>query len=300
MPFSPPTLAHSEDFFVGGVGTFAPDVVGTLPPASVGTGSVVGTGDGSVVGVGVPGGVGVSVGFGSGVGVGVFVGFGVLVGVGVFVGFGVFVGVGVDVGVGVSVGSGVGVGVSVGTGVGVGVSVGSGEGVGVSVGITVGVGDGCSVYSVGVGPSSVPGDVTMHPHSSITAAAASIKTKISLLNRFISDKSFPLLSTGTRCSVFSHADTYILYHNVSLNANKKSAQIPPTKKKANRDQTPDSLSWATRIRTLKMTESESVALPFGDSPKALPFRQQSLLYTNPVKFASILRKILHIFSSVNF
>ena len=25
-------------------------------------------------------------------------------------------------------------------------------------------------------------------------------------------------------------------------------------------------SWATRIRTLKMTESESVALPFGDSP----------------------------------
>ena len=54
-------------------------------------------------------------------------------------------------------------------------------------------------------------------------------------------------------------------------------------------------SWATRIRTLKMTESESVALPFGDSPRMLPFRQQSLLYTNLQKFASILRKILHIF-----
>ena len=26
------------------------------------------------------------------------------------------------------------------------------------------------------------------------------------------------------------------------------------------------VNWATRIRTLKMTESESVALPFGDSP----------------------------------
>ena len=33
-------------------------------------------------------------------------------------------------------------------------------------------------------------------------------------------------------------------------------------------------SWATRIRTLKMTESESVALPFGDSPSI----QRYILY----------------------
>ena len=35
-------------------------------------------------------------------------------------------------------------------------------------------------------------------------------------------------------------------------------------------------SWATRIRTLKMTESESVALPFGDSPSI----QRYILYSS--------------------
>lgn len=42
-------------------------------------------------------------------------------------------------------------------------------------------------------------------------------------------------------------------------------------------------SWATRIRTLKMLESESSALPFGDSP--LP--QQMVVYINYKKNASV-------------
>ena len=49
--------------------------------------------------------------------------------------------------------------------------------------------------------------------------------------------------------------------------NKKSRQA-----KRLRDQ--DLTNWATRIRTLKMTESESVALPFGDSPST----QRDVLY----------------------
>ena len=35
-------------------------------------------------------------------------------------------------------------------------------------------------------------------------------------------------------------------------------------------------SWATRIRTLKMTESESVALPFGDGPIFIKIPQSVL------------------------
>ena len=45
-------------------------------------------------------------------------------------------------------------------------------------------------------------------------------------------------------------------------------------------------SWATRIRTLKMLESESSALPFGDSP--LP--QQMVVYINYKKNASVFLK----------
>ena len=44
-----------------------------------------------------------------------------------------------------------------------------------------------------------------------------------------------------------------------------------------------SLSWATRIRTWKMLESESSAVPFGDSP--LP--QQMVLYINARNNASV-------------
>ena len=51
-------------------------------------------------------------------------------------------------------------------------------------------------------------------------------------------------------------------------------------------------SWATRIRTLKMLESESSALPFGDSP--LP--QQMVVYINDKKNASVfLKKIKKLF-----
>ena len=42
-------------------------------------------------------------------------------------------------------------------------------------------------------------------------------------------------------------------------------------------------SWATRIRTLKMLESESSALPFGDSP--LP--QQMIVYIIARENASV-------------
>ena len=37
-------------------------------------------------------------------------------------------------------------------------------------------------------------------------------------------------------------------------------------------------SWATRIRTLKMTESESVALPFGDSPMSFRLVYDTLIF----------------------
>ena len=51
-------------------------------------------------------------------------------------------------------------------------------------------------------------------------------------------------------------------------------------------------SWATRIRTLKMLESESSALPFGDSP--LP--QQMVVYTKAQNNAStFLKKFKKIF-----
>ena len=53
-------------------------------------------------------------------------------------------------------------------------------------------------------------------------------------------------------------------------------------------------SWATRIRTLKMLESESSALPFGDSP--LP--QQMVVYINDKKNASVfLKKIKKLFGA---
>lgn len=45
-------------------------------------------------------------------------------------------------------------------------------------------------------------------------------------------------------------------------------------------------NWPTRIRTLKMLESESSALPFGDSP--LP--QQMVVYIIVRKIASVFLK----------
>ena len=53
-------------------------------------------------------------------------------------------------------------------------------------------------------------------------------------------------------------------------------------------------SWATRIRTLKMTESESVALPFGDSP--ISYTQS--LYCNCMNYYTrimVLRQVLFLF-----
>ena len=59
------------------------------------------------------------------------------------------------------------------------------------------------------------------------------------------------------------------------------------------------LSWATWIRTRKMTESESVALPFGDSPST----QRNVLYNTFFVFASpfliffnFIRPPMHAFS----
>ncbi len=44
--------------------------------------------------------------------------------------------------------------------------------------------------------------------------------------------------------------------------------------------------WAGRIRTFEMTESESVALPLGDSPSFGIFAEHTILYTNPYPNAS--------------
>ena len=46
------------------------------------------------------------------------------------------------------------------------------------------------------------------------------------------------------------------------------------------------LSWATRIRTLKMLESESSALPFGDSPS-----QGLIIYYVKLKCKHYFKKI---------
>ncbi len=54
---------------------------------------------------------------------------------------------------------------------------------------------------------------------------------------------------------------------------------------------PESFSWAGRIRTFEVTESESVALPLGDSPIML---QQHSLYTGKEVIASI-KKVLYNF-----
>ncbi len=57
-----------------------------------------------------------------------------------------------------------------------------------------------------------------------------------------------------------------------------------------------SSNWATRIRTLKMTESESVALPFGDSPKVFFLSTVAIIYHTFELCKHFLQKITYFFT----
>ena len=222
-------------------------------------------------------------------------------------------------GVGVGFAFGVTVGVLTGVGVGLpaGVTVGSGFTVNVGVAVVSGfwkvVGDAAGVpvstpEGVGSGSSVAEGAT-----ASVTSCTGSLPPVISPLTVALLPFSRPLPGSGptflqdNKAIVASNiAEKSIIFRKMFFIRSPFAprflhTRLPPLlflsvphgdgfcKQKNRLRESVE--SWATRIRTLKMTESESVALPFGDSPMCVALCQQPLLYTNTSEFASVFRKI---------
>ena len=95
---------------------------------------------------------------------------------------------------------------------------------------------------------------------------------------YMSQTQFDDLRTHQRATAYiCHKRSLMTYARISvLHLSMSQTQFDDIKKDLKSLDLKSFFSWATRIRTLKMLESESSALPFGDSP--LP--QQMILYTN--------------------